>query len=299
MLINKATISALFVNIKTSFQKAFNDTKVQWEKIAMRIPSTGAQNDYAWLSRFPKMRRWVGEKHIKNLMANRYVIANADFEATIEVKRNDIKDDNLGMVGIQAKSAGKSAREWPDDLVFEAVNKGTTELCFDGQYFFDTDHPVGDSTVSNKLSNALVISTLAGAMASYGAAATLMKTYKDEEGQPLGVKPNILLVPPALGDSARVLMTAERLEDGKPNPYRGQCEVVEDARISSATAWYLLDMSHPVKPFIFQERETPNFVEQTTMESDDVFSRGVFKFGVEARGEAGYGFWQMCVQGNQ
>lgn len=299
MIINKSTIAALFVNIKTSFQMAFNDTKVVWDKIAMRIPSTGAQNDYAWLERFPKMRRWVGEKHIKNLKANRYVIANADFEATIEVKKNDIKDDNLGMVAIQAQSAGKSAKEWADDLVLNAVNKGTTELCFDGQYFFDTDHPVGDTTVSNKLSNALSISTLAAAMGSFGAASTLMKGYKDEEGQPLGCKPSVLLVPPALEDTANVLMTADRLEDGKPNPYKGACIVVSDARISSATAWYLLDMSHPIKPFIFQEREAPNFVEQTNMDSDDVFSRGVYKFGVEARGEAGYGFWQMAVQGNQ
>ena len=299
MLINKNTLAALFVNILTTFNMAFNDTKVVWNKIAMRVPSTTAQNDYAWLSRFPKMRRWVGDKHIKNLKGHRYVIPNADFEASIEVPRNDIEDDNLGMVAIQAQSAAKSAKEWPDDLVFDAVNKGTTELCFDGQNFFDTDHPVGDTTVSNKLSNALTISTLAAAMASYGAAATLMKGYKDEEGQPLGCKPNILLVGPTLGDVAKVLMTTDRLEDGKPNPYKGQCEVVEDARISSATAWYLLDMSHPVKPFIFQERKAPTFVEQTNMDSDDVFNRGVYKFGVEARGEAGYGFWQMAVQGNQ
>lgn len=299
MLINKDTIRNLFTNIKTTFQKAFNDTPVVWTKIAMRVPSTGAANDYVWLEGFPKMRRWVGEKFIKNLKARRYVIFNDDFEATIEVKRNDIKDDNLGMVGVQATSAGKSAKEWPDDLVFGAVNKGTTELCFDGQYFFDTDHPVGDGTVSNKLSQAFNVSTAANAEASYGAARTLMANYKDERGEPLGTMPNVFLCGTALGPKARAFFAAEKLADDTPNPYRYECEVIEDARITSSTAWYVLDMRHPVKPFIFQEREAPNFVEQTSTDSDDVFNRGVYKFGVEARGEAGYGFWQMAVQGNQ
>lgn len=298
MIVSKQALNALFVNIKTTFNKAFAATETSWQKIAMRIPSTGASNDYVWLSRFPKMRRWVAEKHIKNLQANRYVIHNDDFEATIEVRRNDIEDDNLGMVGIQAQGAGQSAAEWPDDLVFEAVNKGATEKCFDGKTFFHTAHPVGKTMVSNKLSLPLDISTLAAAQASFGAAATAMKSFKDEEGQPLGTKPTLFLVPPALGDAARLLMTTDRLEDGKPNPYKGMCEVVEDARISSPTAWYLLDMRHAVKPFIFQERKAPVFVEQTNTDSDDVFSRAVYKFGAEARGEAGYGFWQMAIMGN-
>ena len=298
MIVNKQTLNALFVNIMTTFNKAFAATETHWQKIAMRIPSTTGSNDYVWLSRFPKMRRWVGEKHIKNLKGNRYVIHNDDFEATIAVRRNDIEDDNLGMVGIHAQGAGQSAAEWPDDLVFEAVNKGATELCFDGQPFFDTEHPVGKAKVSNKFAKVFDISTLKKAQESFGAVATAMKSFKDEEGQPLGTKPTLLLVPPALGDDARLLMTADRLEDGKPNPYKGACEVLEDARITSATAWYLLDMRHAVKPFIFQERKAPVFVEQTNTDSDDVFSRAEYKYGAEARGEAGYGFWQMAVMGN-
>lgn len=60
-----------------------------------------------------------------------------------------------------------------------------------------------------------------------------MMQFKDDEGRPLNVKPNILLVPVALGDTARALMTVDRLEDGKPNPYKGVCEVVEEPRLTS------------------------------------------------------------------
>ena len=106
--------------------------------------------------------------------------------------------------------------------------------------------------------------------------------------------PKVLLVPPALEDTARGLMMVERLEDGKPNIYKGAAEVVVDARLTSDTAWFLLDTTQPVKPLIYQERKAPMFVEQTEMSSDAVFLRKQYRYGVECRGAGGYGFWQMA-----
>ena len=117
---------------------------------------------------------------------------------------------------------------------------------------------------------------------------------KDEEGRPLNITPNVLLVPPALEDTANALMKNDRLEDGKPNPYKGTAEVVVDARLTSDTAWFLLDTTKPLKPLFYQERKAPVFVEQTDPQSDDVFMKKKFKFGAEARAAGGYGFWQMA-----
>ncbi|MCG9060298.1 Mu-like prophage major head subunit gpT family protein, partial [Laribacter hongkongensis] len=104
----------------------------------------------------------------------------------------------------------------------------------------------------------------------------------------------VLLVPSALEDDANLLMTVERLEDGKPNPYRNTATVVVAPWLTSDTAWFLLDTSKPVKPFIYQEREKPVFVQQTDPQADDVFNRKKFKFGAEARAAGGYGFWQLA-----
>jgi phage major head subunit gpT-like protein len=49
----------------------------------------------------------------------------------------------------------------------------------------------------------------------------------------------------------------------------------------------------PVKPFVYQERKAPNFVEQTDAQTDNVFMRKKFRFGAEARAAGGYAFWQM------
>ena len=212
---------------------------------------------------------------------------------TIEVDRNHIEDDTLGIYGPQAQMAGFSAAQLPDEIVFALLDGAFSNLCYDGKAFCADDHPVGTSVVDNKGTAALQADTLAHAAASYGAARIALRKMKDDEGRPLDVDPNLLVVPPALGDTAQILLTAERFGDD-PNPYRGTAEVVVSPRLTSDTAWFLLDTRKPVKPLIYQERKAPVFVQQTGMDNDDVFNRRVFKYGAEARAAGGYGFWQLA-----
>ncbi|MBX9268755.1 Mu-like prophage major head subunit gpT family protein [Chromobacterium violaceum] len=294
MIVNASTLKAIFVNLKTTFNNAFSAAPSQWQKVAMLVPSSTKTNDYKWLSNFPRMQKWIGEKTVKALAASGYTITNDDWEVTVEVDRNDIDDDNLGIYAPQAQMAGESAKQLPDEIVFDLVNKGFTSQCYDGQYFFDVDHVVAGQSVSNKGTKKLSAASLAAARASYGAARTAMKKFRDDEGRPLNIAPNVLLVPPALEDDANLLMTTERFEDGKPNPYRNTATVVVAPWLNSDTAWFLLDTSRPVKPFIYQERKKPNFVQQTDPQADDVFNRKKYKFGAEARAAGGYGFWQLA-----
>lgn len=300
MIVNRENIANLFISLKTSFGNAFGAVEAMWPQIAMKVPSTSGSNDYKWLSRFPKMQRWLGDKNVKSLEAFKYVVENEDFEATVEVDRNDIEDDILGIYAPQAEGAGFSAAQLPDELIFEAVNNAFAGLCFDGQYFCDTDHPVKDpvtkipTSVSNKGATALSAASQALAIASLGAAAVAMGKFKDDEGRPLNVTPNVLLVPPALQDVANALYTVDRLDDGKANLYKGKYKPVVSPRLTSDTAWFLLDTTKIIKPFVYQERKAPVFVQQTNPEADDVFTRKTFKFGAEARAAAGYGFWQTC-----
>ncbi|VVE14839.1 putative major head subunit protein [Pandoraea anapnoica] len=295
MIVNAQSIAIIFQGINAIFNNAFGAAPSTWQQIAMKVPSVGREEHYAWLDRFPAMRKWVGDKHIKALKAHGYTVRNDDFEATVEVDRNDIEDDRLGIYAPQAQSAGFSAAQLPDDIVYALVNGGFENACYDGQYFFDTDHPVGDGVASNKFDMPLSISTQAAAMASYGAMRTAMRKIKDDEGRPLNVRPNILLVGPGQEDVANSLMTSDRLEDGKNNLYKGTATVVCDARIESDTAWFLLDATKPVRPFVYQERKAPVFVAQFDMTADDVFMRKQFKFGAEARAAGGYGFWQLAA----
>ncbi|MCP1375385.1 Mu-like prophage major head subunit gpT family protein [Dyella lutea] len=298
MLVNKENLSLVFINLKTTFNKAFDAAPTQWDKTAMLVPSGSSQNNYDWLDRFPKMRKWIGDKVIRALTANQYTVVNDDWEATVGVRRNDIEDDNLGIYAPMAQDAGYSAKTLPDEIVSDLKNNAFVNKCYDGQYFYDTDHPVGDGngntvSVSNKGTAKLDSSTRAAATASYGAARTAIMNMTDNEGRKLGLVPNVLEVPPALEAVARIICEAPKLDDNGPNPFKGTATVLVNPRLSSATAWFLHCTDRPVKPYIYQQRKAPVFVQQINPEADDVFSRGEYKYGAEARAAGGYSFWQM------
>lgn len=295
LTVNRANLDTVFNGLKTLFNNALVAQTGTWQETAMEVPSSGAGEDYAWLSRFPRFRKWVGDKVIKNLAGTKYTVKNEDWETTIAIARNDLEDDRLGLYNIQARSAGASAGELHDLIVDSLKNGAFTQLCYDGQYYYDTDHVVAGANVSNKLTVALSGASTAAALASYGAARSAIMSFKDDEGMPLRLIPDVLEVPPALESVARLLCEQDKLVDNSPNTYKGTARVVVNPGLTSSTAWFLHCTRQVVKPFIVQMRKAPVFVQQISAETDDVFTRGEFKFGAEARATGTYGFWQLSV----
>jgi len=149
MIINQATLAAVFQSFQTLFNQAFEGAPTEWQKVAMRVPSMTATEIYAWLNAFPKMREWLGDRVLRNLSVSDFSLTNKDWEVTVEVDRNEIMDDRIGIFSPIVQEMGKSAKEQPDELVFAIMLLAFSQVCYDGQYMIDTDHPVGSGTVSN------------------------------------------------------------------------------------------------------------------------------------------------------
>lgn len=300
MIINQAALDGLFRNLRAEFQAAYNDQSAPatWPMIASRLASSTAREDHRWFGRWPKMRKWVGERHVRALSAHGYNVANEKFESNIRVRREDLEDDILGVYQMQANGSGVAAREWPDILVYAALEDGEEGLCHDGQPFFSDSHPLdsGD-TFDNIVAAPLQADSLANAQASLGAARTRLMKMPDEEGEPMGLTPNLLVVPPALEDVAKILSMADRLGGDDPNPYKGIGTHVTP-RLKSDTKWYVMDTRGGLKPMIFQERSAPEFAAlMNASQSDSVFDRDEYRYGVRARGAAAYGLPQCAVLG--
>lgn len=158
-VINAAILQALRSAYRDDFQKALEGTPHDWDKVAMRVPSINKSNTYGWLGQFPQFREWVGARVIADIKEHGYQILNKTWESTVGVIRDDIEDDNFGVYSPLFAEMGRGAASHPDELVFALLAAGNTSLCYDGQFFFDTDHPVypnadgtgAAATVSNDL----------------------------------------------------------------------------------------------------------------------------------------------------
>lgn len=146
MLINRANLSTLYVGFNAAFKDGLGQAAPQWPTVATRVPSNTGKEEYGWLGKIPNVREWLGDRVIQNISQGKYAITNKDFELTIGVDRNDIEDDNLGIYGPLFVEMGRSTGAAYDQLVWPLLKAGFATNCYDGQYFFDTDHPVLDAT---------------------------------------------------------------------------------------------------------------------------------------------------------
>lgn len=288
MIINQANMNEIYVGFSTVFNKAFDEAKPFYEKIATTIESKTKSEKYTWLGQMPRMIEWIGERTVKNLALHDYEIKNKSWELTISLDRNDVEDDSIGIYANLIQAMGESAKTHPDEIIFSLIKNGFINKCYDGKPFFSSVHQEEKSIIQNNMGiYKLNIDTYADARAS-------MISIKDESGNPFKVTPNLLVVPPQLEGIARQILLADKVE-GTTNMFKNSAELLVVPELSdNPTKWFLFDTSKPIRPLIFQQRKKTEFVSKDDIKDDNVFNKKEFLYGADSRDNAGYGLWQLA-----
>jgi phage major head subunit gpT-like protein len=296
MILTPSGLNFLFTELKGDYDLGYKNRPNHWEQIALRIPSNTASNTYAWMAELPGFREWIGPRVFHNLATRRYEVINKDWEDSFEIPRNQIDDDQAGLYSQRSQLLGQAAGRLWDDLVFDALQAGTTATCFDGQYFFDTDHPVNvDDPGAGTYSNSVTATDLTAANLAVISAA--MMEFKGESGRSMEVVPDLLIVPPQLaikgGNALAPIMASNNA--AIPNVFASGVVTGKPLRMlvvprlaNQPTVYYLL-ATERMKPIVLQVRKEPQFVQRTDVTMDNVFHRKTYEFGADARGNAGYG----------
>jgi len=120
-----------------------------------------------------------------------------------------------------------------------------------------------------------------------------------EFGRSSGEHPNELVV--------EVMQSNPECYDGQPlfdadHPVldeKGNEQSVSNDMGGTGPAWYVMDATRAIKPFVFQKRRDYNFRSITNLNDAQVFMTDQFLFGVDARVNAGPGLWQLVVRSKQ
>jgi len=309
MELTQGNIDFLFYGYQAIVQQALLATKTYYNTIASTTTSSTRQEVYAWIDRMPLMREWLGERQVLNLSSRAYVLPNKDYEATLELDRNVIQDDQYGIYNTRAAMLGMSAALWPDQIVIAALQTGdaTTAICYDGQPFFSANHAQDPDNAASVVQSNLFTSAGSGATlltsANFATVRASMMGWKGANGFPVNTMPDTLYVPPALDVTARQIVQAAYTAPAvgvaqnaaaaqQTNVLQGMCQVVTIPKLAGQdTTWYLGDtmtIGAIVKGIIFQQRQAPVFVQKTSPNDDNVFKTKKFMWGVDSRGNAGY-----------
>lgn len=286
--------------IKAKFTEVFYAQPSLVSGISTVITSDGPSETYGWLSESPTMQEFVDTRQVKGFSDTSYAITNKTWEATIGVKRAELEDDQAGAIQMRVTQVAQRTAQHPNKLLIDALVNGTTDTGYDGVAFFSDTHPIrGEQSATQDNLLAGTGTTVATFKTDIQTALATMKAFKDERDEPFWEDfdpANLWLIcHPNVEWNAREALEATIISN-TTNVLSGAVgNVYGTARLSDTNDWYLLYCGAAVRPLIFQDRTSVELLEQAEG-SDGAFWTDSYHYGVRARYNVGYGFWQFAVK---
>ena len=288
--------------LRSEFLNRFEGTPTYFGDLSTRIVSTGDSETYRWLGTVPKMREWGTGRLAKGLRSESYSVENAKYEATIEVDRDEIADDQTGQIRVRVAELAQRAATHKDYLVSQLLVNGEASGydSYDGVSFFNDAHSSGDSgSQDNRLTYDATDAdnpTVEEYKAALKAAIATMLAYKDDQGEPMMIAGTglVCVVPPTMYFTALEAINAS-VVNSTTNILEGAARVIPFPWLTDTSKWYLLKTDGVIRPFIFQDREPAEFG-SLAENSEEAFKREKFLYGVRARYAMSYGYWQYAVR---
>ena len=281
------------------------------EPLSNVFRSDQASEEYKWLGTSPILRQWVGGRQAKGFRENGFTIKNKTWEATLEVLVDEIRRDKTGQVMMRINQLAERANSHDAKLLSSLIVSGESALCYDGKYYFATDHVEGDSgSQSNDLTydagtaNKPTVAEMESAILT---ATEKMFGYKDDQGEPInGSAREFLVMAPVnmLKSVAGALGTGVIIEGGASRNNMIQAVgslggfiyrmAINPWLTANNDRFYLFRTDGISKPFIRQIEEDLTISAQAEGSSEE-FLNNRHLYGIKKIGNVGFGTWQGSV----
>lgn len=295
-------------NWASTFEEALQDFKTVFEETLeldpflsmlpayeMEVGMKSKSLQYNILRDYVEFKKWVGERNLADIEADKINIVAEPWEAGLEFDRHDIEDDNLGNLMTRVKSFarayGKLRMKRMAEILTGAVDLGNG---YDGVPLFSASHSLGDS------GNQSNTGTLDLSGPNFDTTRKLMRQYKDHKGDPLLIRPDTIMVGSELEATADALFNQPYEAGGANNPYYKKVNVVVNDWLFDSDNWFLFDTSKDLKPIIFGNRYQGENVRYTSLglDSDTSVLQRKLYWGAETRFGYAVGFPLLVFKQN-
>lgn len=207
---------------------------------------------------------------------------HATYALGFRVTEEMYDDDQFRIMKRMPKMLSISAKETVETVAWSLINNGfsSSYLFGDGKPLFATDHPLASGVVEqNTLATPADLSAT-----SLKQAIQDFEDTSDLRGLPLRLRPDILMVPPALEWTAKELLhstyspdSQTGLNDQRINPLKDRgIQLFVNPYITDPDSWYLLDTTHHQLYFFWRKPIT--FISDTDFNTGDGLFKATMRF---------------------
>ena len=294
-IIDRQKLEAAYITFSTLFDMQLTKTPTIFQDIATVIPVASTVTQFKWLGDVPKMTEWIGQRAINKLQAETHQISTKDWANGIEVGRDELADDSLGLVEPRITALAQEGMWKMEDLVMDFFNDGiagTLGLAYDGQPLYDDAHTASGSGGTPQ-DNLMSSTSQALATASYQEAWEKIMGFVDTKGESLRIIPDTLLVGVGNRTVARTILNSEIISNST-NIEKGTTRLIVHPRVSGLR-WHLLSTAQSVRAVILLVRQSAQFAAVDSFSDSHAFMNATFLYGADARFGAGIGLWQTAI----
>lgn len=337
-MITPAQYAAFITQTNTRIGQIYSEmdpeeTHDQWSSVE---PMQGAIWSTAWTGKMPKARPWYGSRVVHEPAMQTYQVEPIPYELTVGIDQFKFDDSAVNGQSPFWRMLPDVAAQWrkqPEyelrDLLEGSGIQGTTarQAGTDGLSYFNTAHPIDiylpafnfgsfftAGSYCNDFSNGgqTINSTLIGgglSQTSFASLLAYMKQIPGEDGEPLGINPDVLMHPTTLEIEANFILKAAFWANptwGAFSPLTGQVGAADNMLrrmgvrplcnrfLRNTKRWYLMDASHALKPLLWIVREAPRQVPRMNPADPIVFDSHRYTWGGWDRVAPAWGFpWLM------
>jgi phage major head subunit gpT-like protein len=310
ILSSRAIMGMYFARLEASAGAAWVNA------VSNLFTSDQASETYAFLGQSPAMREWIGGRQAKGLSSNSIILPNRHFEATLEIAVRDARRDKTPQIRARVEElADRTVSHW-GSLLSQLLLAGETTACYDGQFFFDTDHQEGDSPVQSNdiqfdISDAPTIAasgakgtpTNPGVEILQGGilrGITQIMGLVDDRGEPMNEEATdfLVMVPTSMHLAAmaamnpQATMAMQQNLNANLNPGM-RISVVSNPRLSWTDRFAVFRADSPIKALIRQSEQDVE-LKAKAEGSEFEFDNDAWQFGVDSWRNVTYGYWQRA-----
>ena len=289
----------------TFFEQLSGEKASLVDRIATRVPSTAKSETYPFLGDSPQMDELDDELVFSALIDSSYTLTNVDYVSGLAFKRRDVKDEQSGGIGLRIRQLASVAARHPNKLLINALINGdssTLGLDHTGEAFFTSTHAArGSSGTGDNIISGTGTST-AQVAADFNSALSTMMGFLQDNGDPWReevervavVSPTGNMKPMKEAIKAQVISQTSNVQFDGGTTF----DLIFTGRLDAddANDFYVLDVSSPVRPLIFQDREPLTFVALDRDDTDVAFRREQYQYKARATYAVGYSLWQNAVK---
>ncbi|EME71393.1 Mu-like prophage major head subunit [Paramagnetospirillum caucaseum] len=309
------------------YERLQQTTALAWTSdLSAYFDSDQDSEDYPWLGQVPMMGESRGSKKFAELNDFAWTIRNVPYQTGIKLPESHVLNDKTGQVQARvSEMADSTSTHWADLLAPLIVN-GAATVCYDGQYYYDSDHVSGASgTQSNLVSvdiSALPVNNHGSATAPSAAefvhcvmqGVQRLITFKDDQGRYCneGLTEFLVMTPPTLMLQANAALRASSIDGNDTNILVEQdsfrLRFQATPRLSSWTdSFSLFALGGVRKPFVRQQKVPTNGslggydsqgirIQQLWLDSEHCVKNGECLMSVDTVRAAAYGEWLKSVK---